>query len=320
MDNYLKVIKILKENQDKFISGEKIAKMCGISRVGVYKIIKKLISEGYEIKKNKKLGYKLLFSAFSPEDILKKNLSIVSKIYHFKKTSSTMDVAKKILDETPNIENVLIIADIQTSGKGRLQRKWFSPKGGLYFSLILKPQISPNIVFNLNYLFSLSIAEVLRENYNISATTKWPNDVVVEDKKISGILIEIDTEIDKLNWCIVGVGVNLNINKEFFIKNKLQATSVLELTNKKVDINEFLSKLLEKIDLYYKDFIKNEYKQIIEKWSKISSTLGREVEIITLTTKIKGKAIKLQQDTGALLVETPSGIKEVLSGDCVHLR
>jgi len=319
-NNTLKIIEILKTNFGHFISGGEIAKIVGISRVGVYKIINKFIKEGHKIKKNKKLGYKLVELPFLPQELLKQNFEIPKQVVFYKETTSTMDVAKQFVQQNNDFDKILVIAEKQTKGKGRIQRQWFSPKGGLWFSLIFTPDISPKEIFILNFLFSLSVANLLRERYSINATTKWPNDVVVGDKKICGILIEADTEIDKVNWCIVGVGVNLNINNEFFERHKLQATSVSVLLGKNVDLTKFLIELFEEINKRYKVFVEKKYKKIIEEWKKISSTIGKVVKVITLNETICGKAVDVSSQTGALVIKTSSGKKEILSGDCIHLR
>jgi BirA family biotin operon repressor/biotin-[acetyl-CoA-carboxylase] ligase len=319
-DNIYKTLEILKDNFNNFISGEKIAKTLGITRVGVYKIINKLIKEGYKIEKNKKLGYKLVELPFLPQELLKQNFEIPKQVVFYKEITSTMDVAKQIVRQNNDFDKILVIAEKQTKGKGRIQRQWFSPKGGLWFSLILTPNISPKEIFILNFLFSLSVANLLRERYSINATTKWPNDAVVGDKKICGILIEADTEIDKVNWCIVGVGVNLNINDEFFEKHKLQATSVSVLLGKNVDLTKFLIELFEEINRWYKVFVEKKYNKIVEEWKKNSSTIGKVVKVITLNETICGKAVDVSSQTGGLVIKTPSGKKEILSGDCIHLR
>ena len=319
-DNFLKILEILKVNFNNFVSGEKIAKIIGISRVGVYKIIKKLVKMGYKIKSSKKLGYKIVEYPFLPQELLKQNFDIPKQIVFLKSTTSTMDVAKKIIQQNLDYDKLLVIAEKQTKGKGRLQRQWFSPKGGLWFSLVLSPNISPKEIFLLNFLFSLSVANVLHNNYLIHANTKWPNDVVVGNKKICGVLVEADIEIDKVNWCIVGVGINVNINKEFFRKYKLQATSVSELIGYDVDLTKFLIELFKEINLLYKSFAIKKYEDIIEQWKKLSSTIGRKVKIITVNETIKGKAIDVSSQTGALILKTSSGIKEILCGDCIHLR
>lgn len=321
MQNHiLAVVSILKDSKGKFVSGEKISKKLSISRVGVYKIIKKLIVDGYKIERHKKLGYKLVEIPFSPEDLLKKS-SFLAKIIFLKSTSSTMDVAKEFIEEEKNYDKVLIIAQQQHSGKGRLERKWFSPKGGIYFSLILKPNVLPYEIFMLNYVFSLSVVETAKELYNIEVFTKWPNDVVSKDnKKLCGILLEVDSEIDKVNYCIVGVGINVNIDGKFFKKHSLFATSFYELTGQKLDLTEFMITLFKYIEKNYKLFEQKKFKQLSEFWISHSSTIGKEVEVQTLTQTIKGKAIDINSQTGALLIKTSFGVKEILSGDCIHLR
>lgn len=317
--NYLKVLSLLYENLGNFVSGQKIAKDLRVSRVAVYKMIKKLMEKGYKIYRKKNLGYKLVEIPFFPQLLLKEKLEIVRDVYYYPKITSTMDVSKELIANNPKINYTLVIAQTQTKSKGRLQRKWLSPCGGIWFSLILKPEISSDKLFLLNYLFSLGVVNTLKD-YGLDAKTKWPNDVLVGDKKICGILIETDAEIDKVNWCIVGVGINVNIKEEYFEKHKLQATSVFVELKKEVDLNEFLKKLFKNIDSLYK-LMKLDYKQLISLWCKNSSTLGRKVEIITLNKKIVGEAIGVSEDTGSLLLKTYNGkIESISSGDCVHLR
>lgn len=319
-NNTLKVLEILKQNYGKFVSGEKIARLLKISRVAVYKIVKNLIAEGYKIKKVKNLGYKIINFPFSPQDLLKENISIVKQVYFYKSVNSTMDVAKEIVEKNNDVENVLVIAETQTKGKGRLKRQWFSPKGGIWFSLILRPNVTPDKIFQLNYVFSLAVANTLRK-YSIDAKTKWPNDVVVDDKKICGILIEADVEVDRLNWCIVGVGINVNINRKFFLRHNLQATSISEILGKNVDLNEFLRNLFKELETQYDKFISGRVQEIVYLWSKICSTLGRKVKIVTIDKEIVGKALKILPQTGELMIKTSSNeIKRISFGDCLHLR
>ncbi len=320
-NNVIQVLEILKKNKNKFISGEKISTQLGISRVSVHKIVHNLISEGYKIFCSKTRGYKFISSSLiSPEELLNTKISVIKKIYYYRKVSSTMDIAKEIVIKNPNEDKILILAEQQTHGRGRIQRKWFSPKGGLYFSLILKPQVSPQEIFFINYIFSSCVTETIRKDFSIQVTTKWPNDVVFKDKKICGILVETDTEIDKVNWVIVGVGVNLNIPQKFFTQHKLNATSVLSITKQKVDITKFLISLFQTVEKYYELFEQKKFDMIIQKWYSFSSTIGQKVKILTQNNIIKGKAINVSPQTGALIVETPSGTKEVLCGDCIHLR
>ncbi len=316
----LAVLELLRNSRNDFISGERISKKLKISRTAVYKIVNKLISEDYKIEKHKKLGYKLIKEPFSPDELLKKS-NFLKKVIFLKSTSSTMDVAKECIENIPSFDKILIIAQQQHSGKGRLERKWFSPKGGIYFSLILKPNVLAYEVFMLNYVFSLSVVETAKELYNIEVCTKWPNDVVAKDnRKLCGILLEVDSEIDKINYCIVGVGINVNINGKFFRKCSLFATSFYDLTGKKLDLTEFIITLFKYIRKNYKLFEQKKFEQLSKLWISHSSTIGKEVEVQTLTQKIKGKAVGINSQTGALLIQTPTGIKEILSGDCIHLR
>ncbi|MEM0333736.1 MAG: biotin--[acetyl-CoA-carboxylase] ligase, partial [Candidatus Aenigmatarchaeota archaeon] len=191
--NKIEILKILK--QKEIVSGKVIAQQLGISRTAVWKHIKSLIRKGYLIKISKK-GYRLVESNNSLCEEEFSELPI--KVYCFEKVTSTMDIARKLLQKTEKKEEVLILAETQTYGRGRLGRTWISPPGGIWMSLIINPDLDLKSSFILTYVASLATALSIEENTGIKVSLKWPNDILYQEKKLGGILLEIQAEPDKL--------------------------------------------------------------------------------------------------------------------------
>ncbi len=310
MKNKKFIIKILEEASEP-ISGEVIAKKLGISRTAVWKNVQTLKKEGYQIETTHK-GYRLINSPnFIDEEILKK---LPYKIYYFKKISSTMDVAKELGEKG---EEALIIAEIQTSGRGRLGRVWISPEGGIWMSLVIKPSFSLKEAFLLTYIASLAIALAIKETTGLKIKLKWPNDVLYqkenEEKKLAGVLLEIKAEVDQLKYAVIGMGINVNNEINSF---EPFAVSLKEILKKEIKRENLIIEIVEKIQKY----LKMPSEKIISDWKKLSSTLGRSVKIIQPQREIRGLAFDLAED-GALLLKTKEGkIEKIYSGDCIHLR
>ncbi len=308
-----KILKLLKGSH-QIISGETIAKALNISRVSVWKAIKKLKEKGYPIKTTKK-GYFLEDKDFFIEEDLNKileKISLFKKIYLFPETTSTMDVAKSHIEKG---ENAVFLAERQTKGRGRLGRSWESLRGGLWLTLLLyKPPLNLKEAFFLNYLSSLVTAKAIIETFNLPARLKWPNDVLLFGKKVAGVLLEIKAEVDSLEYALIGIGINVNnpvLEKKFMIP----AISIKEAIGQEVDRASLLEKLLINFETLY---LKK--KEILNLWKEFSETLGKEVKILTSSSTLIGLALDLDEE-GRLLLKTKEGeIIPISSGDCLHLR
>lgn len=298
------ILKILKERRE--ISGEEISQILGISRTAVWKHIKTLIKKGYPIEISKK-GYKLMekITFLSEEEFLELPL----KVYCFKEISSTMDIARKVAERG---EEALIVAETQTSGRGRLNRTWVSPKGGIWISLVLRPKLDLKSSFILTYIAGLATALSIEEETGLKIELKWPNDVLYKGKKLAGILLEIQAEPERLKYVILGIGINANNQISFLEK---EAISLKEILNKEVDRNKIISNLINNL----KNLLNFDKKEIISMWKQRASTLGKEVKVITLEGEIIGKALDIDEE-GALVIQTQTEIKKIYSGDCIHLR
>ncbi|MDW8136767.1 MAG: biotin--[acetyl-CoA-carboxylase] ligase [Thermodesulfobacterium sp.] len=298
------IVKILKQRKE--ISGEEIAQLLGISRTAVWKHIKTLIKKGYPIRVSKK-GYGLLEKAnyLFEEEFTEFPL----KVYYFKEITSTMDVARKIAEKG---EEALVLAEIQTSGRGRLNRSWISPSGGIWMSLILKPHLDLTSSSILTYVAGLATALSIEENTGIKVNLKWPNDVLFEEKKLAGLLLEVQGEPDKVKYVIIGIGINVNNLISHIEKG---AISIREILNQEVDRKKIVITLVQ----HLKNLLSLNREKILSMWKEKSSTLNREVRVITFDREIIGRALDIAED-GALILKTEEGIQKVYSGDCIHLR
>lgn len=241
---------------------------------------------------------------------------IGKKILYLHKTGSTNDIAKKLANYGA-YEGTIVIAETQTAGRGRLDRKWFSPKGGLYFSVILRPKITVKESVKLVFVAGLAVAEVLHEKYRLQVETKWPNDVLVKGRKVCGILSEMKTRGEKVDYVVIGIGINANVDvkKEFPEELKTNATSVENELGRKVMLEELFRLLLEKFENIYEQFTREGFTQVLERWKKYASFLGKNVEVIGEIRRLRGLAIDVDDD-GTLVLKLENGtVKHMFSGD-----
>lgn len=227
-----------------------------------------------------------------------------TKVHHFKKISSTNNYARDLAKKGAK-EGEVVVAEQQTQGRGRLQRKWLSKPGNLYVSLILRPPISTNVAPHLTFVASLAVAKTLEKNLGMAPSLKWPNDVLVDGKKIAGILTEIETVDSKIDFVIVGIGIN--INQEKFSKSLSEtATSLQQILGKPSNLDQVLEQLLQSFEEWYTAYLKQGFSIIKEMWEEMSVIIGRDVEIRDRRKKLRGRALGIDQN-GALLLQVSSG-------------
>lgn len=316
-----KILNFFKRRGDSYISGEELSSAFGISRTAVWKHIEKLREEGYEIVASPHLGYRLV----SVPDRLTKielkwqlNTDVIGrKIYSYKEIGSTNDAANK-LAASGEREGTVVIAEYQTKGRGRLGRKWVSPRGkGAYFSVILTPDILPREGSLITLLSSLSVAKTIREAIDLPAFIRWPNDVLINKYKVCGILTELNGEIDKINFVILGIGLNINTKKELLPEG---ASSLAVEKGNQIPRLEFVRMLLRNLDKYYKIFNRGKIDKIIKEYKELSAILNRRVQVNYHNKFISGQAVDVDRE-GALILRMDSGFYErVLAGDVVMLR
>jgi BirA family biotin operon repressor/biotin-[acetyl-CoA-carboxylase] ligase len=241
-------------------------------------------------------------------------------IFLSREVGSTNDWAKE-LAELGAEEGTVAIAETQTAGHGRLGREWFSPRGGLWFSVIFRPEMSPSEAIGLVFVAGLAVAEVLREKYDLKVETKWPNDVLVNGKKVCGILAEMNTKGRAVKFVVLGFGVNANflVEKVFPRSLKEVATSLEKELGQKVRLEELFKGLLERLGSRYDECAERGLAFLLADWRKYAGFLGRKMEVRSGSEKLIGVASDVDGD-GALVLRLEDGATQrVLVGD-VSLR
>jgi BirA family biotin operon repressor/biotin-[acetyl-CoA-carboxylase] ligase len=315
-----KIIQILK-NRDGYVSGEEISSHLQISRQALWKHIQELRDIGYEIIAVPHLGYQL---AASPDKLLPLEIAhklrtrlIGKQIHYFDCVSSTMDIAwQKAMEGLP--DGALVVAEAQHKGRGRFARQWVSPKyKGIYFSFVLRPKILPGESPLLTMLAAVGICEAIKAKTGLDPQIKWPNDILVHQKKVSGILTELNAEMDEVHFVVIGIGLNVNNDKKTL---PAAATSLKEQAKTQINRVDLLQEILRRIEENYLVFQKGARQRIIEKWREYNLTLGRRVKIAYHHQQLEGLAVDLDKD-GALLLRGDSGvIQRITAGDIIHCR
>ncbi|WP_159420541.1 biotin--[acetyl-CoA-carboxylase] ligase [Candidatus Kryptobacter tengchongensis] len=242
------------------------------------------------------------------------------RIFFFKSIKSTMDYAKKIA-ERDEPEGTVIIADYQSHGRGRFGRIWKSEPGkNILMSIILRPTIPLEKFSILPFLFSVSVAEAIEKNTNLKITTKWPNDLLINNRKFCGILMEASITADKGDFVILGIGINVN-QSEFPKEIQDYATSLYLSTGKVYDRAELTKDILRQIEVDYEKLNKDrDFKSVIERWKKRCTMLGQKITVIQSGKTITGKAIDIDETGFLLLEDETSKIIKLSSGDVTVVK
>jgi BirA family biotin operon repressor/biotin-[acetyl-CoA-carboxylase] ligase len=322
----VKILKFLQTHNTEYLSGQDLSDVLRISRVAVWKHIKKIKELGYTIESKQKLGYKLISNSnlLLPWEITSnlKTKIIGQQAYYFDTIDSTQNQALKMADDTSH-DGSVIVASKQTGGRGRAGRKWISPKGGIWISIILQPKfdISITTLFPIASALALSIA--IEKTFSIKPELKWPNDLTIKGKKVAGMLVDVSLESNRIENLVLGVGINFDVNVKQ-IEKSLKGTpnfygvATLNGQKKKVKPIQLVQTFLVELEKIYKSLNAKKTKRIIFEWTSRSSTIGKNVELNTADTKIKGKAIRIDED-GALVVLENNKEHRIIAGDIIHM-
>jgi len=313
------ILALLREG-DGFGSGEALSRLLGISRTAIWKHVKGLRSQGYRIEAVPARGYRL---AGSPDLLTPLDLCagldtrrIGCRLVCLRETESTNQVAFRMAEDGAP-EGSVVIADAQSAGKGRLGRVWLSPAGvNLYCSIVLRPPISPVAACQLTFLSVVAVARAIESCTELVPQIKWPNDILVSGKKVAGLLNEMNAETEKVNFVVLGIGVNLNMRHSQLGEGvRHPATSLLEEGGVPVDRTAFTRALLRELDALYERFLLEGEGPVRAEWLERSAIRGRRVRVSYGSRDFCGE-VRGVDPFGALLVETPDGVLEtVLSGD-----
>jgi len=324
-DSAFKVLEIL-ERTDEPLSGETISNELRITRSAVWKHINELRMMGYDISSSQKEGYRLTrtSSKLLPYEIHKRLRTqfIGKKMRYLENTPSTIWVGKQICSEgdVEKMHGMVIIAEEQTGGIGRMGRAWVSPSGGIWITVVLKPHIPIDRIFMITMAGSVALARAIRKEFDLGALIKWPNDIFIGNKKVAGLLLELAAEADTVHYCLLGMGIDVNVQLDQFSPAlQKEITSISAEVGHDVDRAAFLARILKEFESHYLLVESGEYDTIIREWKSLSCTLDRRVDIRTLKNSFEGEAVDIDE-FGALIIRKDNGkLERVIAGDCHNL-
>jgi BirA family biotin operon repressor/biotin-[acetyl-CoA-carboxylase] ligase len=322
--SFVKILSFLKAHRSEFLSGQDMSDILKISRVAVWKDIKKIRSLGYKIESKQNIGYRLIDSSKLPlpweikEDLNTKFLG--NRIYYFNTVDTTQNFAMKIASKK-NEDGSVVIAKKQTGGRGRMKRKWKSPVGGIWMSIIIHPKFDVTYATLVPIATSLALCIAIEKILKINTELKWPNDLTLKGKKIAGVLIDASIISNQIESMVLGVGINFKINPNE-LKNSIKKTpnfyGVATLVKKNENMSPIIKQFLCELEKILELINSGQIKKIRNGWTKRSSTIGRNVSIITDKGRINGKAIRIDDD-GGLIISKGKKIVRVLVGDVKEL-
>lgn len=312
------ILRYLKE-ADGYLSGQELCERLGVSRTAVWKVIRQLQEDGYEIEAVRNRGYRLMESGdVYTEEELKSVIStrVTGRNLVFLELVDSTNTRAKQLAEAGAPDGTLIVADAQSAAKGRRGRSWLAPSGtGLWFSLLLRPQIEPDHAAMMTLVAAMAVEKGIRDTTGIEGKIKWPNDVVVDGKKVCGILTEMSADMDSVNHVVVGIGINVNV-REFPEELQDKATSLLLVSGQAVKRASLLNAVLLAWEEYYETYLQTEDLSLLaEEYNGKLAGLHGMVQVLAPKGAYTGISHGINRQ-GELLVEREDGtVTEVMSGE-----
>ena len=318
----VKVLSFFQTHNSEYLSGQDLSDVLKISRVAVWKHIKKIQSLGYNIESKQKLGYRLIDNTekLLPWEITQnlKTEFIGRRVYYFKEIDSTQNFAQRIaLEKKEN--GTIIIAEKQTAGRGRLERKWNSPKGGISFSLIIHPKFDVSSSTLIPIAAAVALAKSIKSILNIDVTVKWPNDITLDGGKVAGMLVDASFQANNIDYLILGVGINFDIDSKKLEKRlskspNFYGVNSLRKKDDKTPPKSLLKEFLIQFEKILLQLNKGEKSKIVKEWMKRTDSLGKKIVINTSDGKVSGVSQGIDSE-GALKLKTTRGIKKIFVGD-----
>lgn len=314
-----KKILMMLANADDYLSGEEISRVLGISRAAVWKHIKALQEEGCRIDAVTKKGYRLIQGGLRmAEQLQYLKTQWLGRVQEYYPVVESTNILAREAGENGKPNGFAVFTDKQTGGKGRLGRPWVSPAGnGIWFSLMLRPQMAPAVAPQITLATAVGVAEALRK-MGFSAGIKWPNDILLDNRKLCGILTEMSADMDKIDYVVVGIGINV-LNREFPTEIKDIATSLkiaadnngLECPARNMVAAEILNSLEQAYELLYREG----FAPIRKKWLEYNVTVGQRVKVTTVTDESFGLAKSINEEGYLIIVDENGKESTVVYGD-----
>ena len=321
--SFLKILSFLKAHESEFLSGQDMSDILKISRVAVWKDIKKIRSLGYKIESKQNLGYRLIDSSelLLPWEITQNlNTKFLGKrVYYFDSTDSTQNFAMEIASNDKE-NGTVIISKKQTMGRGRMKRKWKSPTGGIWMSIIIHPKFDVSYTTLVPIATSLALCMAIEKILKIKPELKWPNDVTLKGKKVAGVLVDTSIISNEIENVVLGIGINFKIKPHELastIKKTPNFYGVATLVKKNERALPLVHQFLYELEKVFQLINSRRIKKIKSEWTKRSSTIGRNVSIITGEGNVNGKAVKIDSD-GALIISKGKKAEKILVGDITY--
>src|SRR5919112_3539703 len=295
--------------QKGYISEKNLANETGISISAIPKWINLLRKHGYDIESRHRRGYRLVGETDLPVPWeLAKRLDTLfvgkDKIVYRLTTHSTQNLANLLAEKNPDSDGLVIIAEQQKSGRGRENREWLSPKGGVWLSVVLRPRMPASNITLLPFAAALAVCDAIRKTTQLDAKLRWPNDVTISGKKVAGILIDSSVEAERINYAIIGIGVNANVDSSVIsshLGKNIKVTSLSDELGHETSILGLTKEILERLDYYYVELEYCVSRTIIKEWKKNSDILGQKVALMQSNRTIQGIAADVKED-GSLVV------------------
>jgi BirA family transcriptional regulator, biotin operon repressor / biotin---[acetyl-CoA-carboxylase] ligase len=308
-------------NQPDGVSGAQLAEQLGISRAAIWARIEELRALDYDIEAGPHFGYRLISSpdALHADDLLARlgRTKVIGRdIRVFEETSSTNDVMEKLARDNVR-EGVVVFAESQTKGRGRLGRRWISPSHqGLWFSVLLRPKLRPQEMTQMTIGAATALRRAIEAETGLKPDIKWPNDLLLDGKKVAGILTEMSAELDRVRHIIIGIGVDVNLTAAAFPGDLRKiATSLKIESGETASRPELAAAILRELDVDYARIAGGNFSAVANEWEAGCTTIGKNVTVFLGTRKIRGRAESLDDD-GALLLRTEHGhLERIIGGD-----
>lgn len=311
----------------EYVSGQSLARRAEISRSAVWKQIRSLRQFGYGIESTRGLGYRLVSDTQSPVPWeLKKILrtkSMGKDVVYLPVAKSTQSIALSIAEKNEVANGIVVIAERQEGGRGRLKRKWHSPQGGLWFSILLRPSIPTTSITLLPFVAALAVREGIAKTTKLDPQLKWPNDVMISGRKVAGILLDISAEAEVVNYAIIGIGVNANVDASAIsarIADPQGITSLQKELGHEVSRLELLQDILENLEYNLDLLARGGATKVISAWKRHTDMIGRKVTILQNDEVVhEGLAADIGRD-GSLILQMDSGQKVTITSGDVRVR
>ncbi len=315
------VLTALKEKKGEWISGEGLSEGLGVSRTAVWKQVRHLLAEGYAIESSPKKGYRICTPAdiLSPAEVCPGLATQVlgRQDYIYCREIDSTNNRARLLASQGYPEGTVVVAEMQTAGRGRRGRDWYSPaQQGIYVSIILRPELPLKEISRVSLVTAVAVAQTLESELGLNPRIKWPNDVLVDNKKIAGILSEAVTDMDGVEYIVVGIGLNINNDIQAFPPDLRTApTSARALNHRANSRVKILQGLLRHLEYYYQQLLAGNFAVTLAKARSLSTVIGREVRLDNGKDFIAGQAVDID-DNGFLLVRDRQGTTHtIMSGE-----